>query len=231
MTFAKHYLNNLELWLLPARAIFIPALKTLIISDVHLGKINHFRKAGIAVPVAANQANLEILVKLLMEHRPERVIFIGDLSHSHYNAEWETLGPIVSGFSSCSFELVPGNHDIMSAIQYQRHKILVHPLELAITSEILLVHEPVERMGRYVISGHLHPAVSLSGRGRQSLTLPCFWFGKRQGILPAFGVFTGMKPILPEPGDKVFAVVKNDVLDVSLPATVENNADGKLKSR
>ena len=220
MPTATHQFGNLEFRLLPERAAYIPALKSLIVSDVHFGKINHFRKAGIAVPLAANQANLEILVKLLMVYKPERVIFIGDLSHSHYNAEWETLGPVIANYSSCSFELVPGNHDIMSAFQYQRHKIVVHPLELKLTAEISLTHEPLEREGAYVISGHVHPAVSLSGRGRQSITLPCFWFGNRQAIFPAFGVFTGMKLILPELNDKVFAVIKNDVLDVSLPATV-----------
>lgn len=200
----------------------------MVISDVHLGKINHFRKAGIAVPVAANQVNLETLVKLMMEHKPDRVIFIGDLFHSVYNAEWETLGPIIKNFSSCSFELVPGNHDIMSAVQYERHQIHVRSVELALTPEIILTHEPSEiEREAYVICGHVHPAVSLSGRGRQSLTLPCFWFGKRQAILPAFGVFTGMKPIWPEAGDKVFAVLKNDVLDVSLPP-VENNTNGEF---
>ena len=220
MSMAAYHLNNLEFRLLPERAVYVPKLKSLIISDVHFGKINHFRKAGIAVPMAANHANLEILVKLLMVHKPERVIFIGDLAHSHYNAEWETLGPVISHFSSCSFELVPGNHDIMSPTQYQKHNIVVHPPELNLAAGILLTHEPLERDKAYVISGHVHPAVSLSGRGRQSITLPCFWFGKSQAILPAFGVFTGMKIILPEPTDKVFAVLENEVMDVSLPATV-----------
>jgi uncharacterized protein len=222
--------RNTEILLLAERAVFFVALKTLIISDVHLGKINHFRKAGIAVPVAANQVNLETMVKLLMEFQPKRVIFIGDLFHSHYNAEWEALGPIIRNFSSCSFELVPGNHDIMSALQYQRHQILVHPLELSLTPEILLTHEPQEKPRQsYIICGHVHPAVSLSGKGRQSLTLPCFWFGKHQAILPAFGVFTGMLPVKPNSGDRVFAVMKNEVVDVSL-SPVEKNANRKLKS-
>ena len=213
-----------EVLLLPERAIFFKALKTLVISDVHLGKINHFRKAGIAVPVAANRANLETLIKLLMELKPKRTIFIGDLFHSVYNAEWEALAPIIKNFSSCSFELVPGNHDIMSAVQYERHQIQVQPLELPLTSNIILTHEPREAAREsYVICGHIHPAVSLSGRGRQSITLPCFWFGKNQAVLPAFGVFTGMKPIAPVVGDQVFAVVKNEVLDVSLPPVEQNS--------
>jgi DNA ligase-associated metallophosphoesterase len=213
------------------RALFFPSLRTFVLSDLHLGKVNHFRKSGIAVPTAANEANLEALVKLLMQHQPKRVIFIGDLFHSHYNSEWEALAPIIRTFSSCSFELVPGNHDIMSAIQYERHGIVIHPLQYELTPKILLIHEPVETdvNDTYFISGHIHPAVHLNGRGRQSVTLPCFWFGKNQAILPAFGVFTGMKVIHPEPGDKVFAVVKDELVDVSLP-TVQDNANGKFQA-
>src|SRR5436189_5902028 len=106
-----------EVILLPERAVIFTRLQTMIISDLHLGKINHFRKAGIPVPVAANQANTETLIRLMMSHKPKRVIFIGDLFQSHYNAEWEVLGQVIKNFPSYSFELVPGNQDIRSAMQ------------------------------------------------------------------------------------------------------------------
>jgi DNA ligase-associated metallophosphoesterase len=229
MSVVNFMLMGVEVQLLPDRALYFPSLGVLVLSDLHLGKINHFRKSGIAVPLAANDANLEALVKLVLLHKPKRVIFIGDLFHSHYNSAWESLGPIIRNFSSCSFELVRGNHDIMSALQYERHGIIVQPIEYELTSKIFLIHEPMETavVDKYFISGHIHPAVHLSGRGRQSVTLPCFWFGKYQAVLPAFGVFTGMMVIRPEPGDNVFAIVKDELLDVSLPA-VQNNANGKF---
>jgi metallophosphoesterase superfamily enzyme len=37
----------------------------------------------------------------------------------------------------------------------------------------------------------VHPVAQLFGRGRQKLSLPCFAFGARGGLLPAFGEFTG----------------------------------------
>jgi DNA ligase-associated metallophosphoesterase len=217
--------------LLPERGLLFPALNTLVLSDLHLGKINHFRKAGIAVPIAANEVNLEALVELIMQHKPKRVIFIGDLFHSHYNSEWESFGQVIRNFRSCSFELVPGNHDIMSISQYERYNIVVHSLRYELTTDITLIHEPTETIEeeKYFISGHIHPAVHLSGKGRQSITLPCFWFGKYQAVLPAFGVFTGMKIIRPQKGDRVFAVLKNEILDVSLPA-VQDNADRKFQA-
>jgi len=153
----------------------------------------------------------------MMDFKPSRVIFIGDLFHSHYNTEWEVLGQVIKNFSLCSFELVPGNHDIMSNTQYQKHKIKQHEHQYQLTENIILVHEPVVNSAEslFYISGHLHPAITLTGKGRQSLTFPCFWFGKNQAILPAFGSFTGFKPIRPNEGDKVFAIVKNDLIEVN----------------
>lgn len=57
----------------------------------------------------------------------------------------------------------------------------------------------------YTLSGHLHPGITLSGKGRQRLRLPCFWFGAQTGILPAFGAFTGLADIQPRQGDQIFA--------------------------
>lgn len=214
---AKIDLMGETVWLLPQRAIFIPRLKTIILSDLHFGKINHFRRAGIAVPSAANHANTENLVKLIMDFSPERMIFIGDLFHSAYNDEWEVLGQVIKNFTVCSFELVPGNHDILSALQYEKNRIKLHGNRLSLTDRITLVHDPVDNTGdgEYFISGHIHPAITLNGKGRQSLTFPCFWFGKQQALLPAFGVFTGFKPIKPENGDKVFAIVEDELVEVS----------------
>ena len=40
-----------------------------------------------------------------------------------------------------------------------------------------LCHHPRPRRGAYVLAGHLHPCVSLGGRGFDQLRLPCFWLG------------------------------------------------------
>jgi metallophosphoesterase superfamily enzyme len=57
----------------------------------------------------------------------------------------------------------------------------------------------------------LHPAVQLFGKGKQVFTLPCYYFGETNGILPAFGSFTGKAIIALEPESKVFAVAGNVV--------------------
>jgi uncharacterized protein len=61
-----------------------------------------------------------------------------------------------------------------------------------------------------VLAGHLHPCITV-GRGIDRLRLPCFHFGANVGVLPAFGVFTGMHPIDRAPGDRVFVVADNAV--------------------
>jgi metallophosphoesterase superfamily enzyme len=78
----------------------------------------------------------------------------------------------------------------------------------------ILNHEPGASRGGYALSGHIHPAVRLSAGG-ESLRLPCFWFGARYGVLPAFGAFTGSAEVLPKRGDQVFVIAEEEVLQVA----------------
>lgn len=201
-----------ELTLLAHKAIWLPLHQLVIISDLHFGKINHFRKSGIPVPPKANEKNAEQLIDILNLHKPKKTIFLGDLFHSHYNDEWEVLGQITKHFNTCKFELVRGNHDIMSEVQYQRHQIQVHENSLSV-GRLVLTHEPMAEVpsGYYNLAGHLHPGIQLKGKARQSITLPCFHFGQHRGTLPAFGSFTGLARIKPKKEDRIFVVVENNV--------------------
>jgi DNA ligase-associated metallophosphoesterase len=204
-----------EFELLAQKAVFWKKESALLLADLHLGKVNHFRKSGIPVPVRAGDKSLEDLIDLIHLTRPQRVLCLGDLFHSHYNPAWEVFGEIVSHFRTVAFELIIGNHDIMSARQYERKKICVHEqLDLGPFS---MTHHPAEAVvpGRYNLAGHIHPGVNLRGKGQQSITLPCFYFGKHQGILPAFGMFTGIAKIRPEKGDQVFVIAEQNVIPVS----------------
>lgn len=211
---------DIELWdeqfgLCPQKAVFWKSQKTLLLSDLHLGKINHFRKAGIPVPSKANDHNLEIFIDLINLCKPSRIICLGDLFHSHYNTEWEVFGEVVKHFSPITFDLVLGNHDIMGRHQYIRKGIVVH--DTLRMGKFLLTHHPLDCVpdDTYNIAGHIHPGVSLKGKGRQSLTLPCFYFGLKQAYLPAFGKFTGLARITPTKADKVYIVAENKVMFVS----------------
>jgi DNA ligase-associated metallophosphoesterase len=199
----------------PQKALFWKKHKILFMADLHLGKINHFRKSGIAVPSKANDHNLEVFMEVVGLTKPTRIICLGDLFHSHYNPEWEVFGEVIRHYSDISFELVLGNHDIMSERQYERKNIKVYD-ELTI-DKFLFTHHPLDNIPEnlYNMSGHIHPGVHLRGKGRQSVTLPCFYFGERQAFLPAFGKFTGLAMIAPKKDDRIYVVADNKIMSVS----------------
>lgn len=213
-------LGGVNVLLLHERAMFLPGERTLVIGDLHFGKVNHFRRAGLPVPLAANQKNAERLIDLLNTWKPERVLFLGDLFHSTYNDDWEVVGQIVKHFPGSVFELIRGNHDILSDRQYPRHGINVS--DHVLIHHLLLTHEPMERstipVGQMNIAGHIHPAARLVGKGRQSITMPCFWLSENQLILPAFGTFTGLAVIRPEEHDTVYAIADGRLMELRPPA-------------
>lgn len=204
-----------ELVLMPEKALWWDAKKILMVADLHLGKINHFRKAGIPVPTKANNKNWESIIHLVQCTTPQRVIFLGDLFHSHYNEEWEVLRQLIKNFPEVSFELVVGNHDILSDNQYVRSNLKLHHEPLN-EKPFAFSHHPMENTPAecYNLCGHIHPGVSLRGKGKQGVTLPCFYFGERQGILPAFGSFTGMARIQPKKEDQIFVIADNAILKI-----------------
>ena len=203
-----------DLELLPEKAVWWAGRKMLLLADLHLGKVNHFRRSGVPLPEQPNAENLERFIRLVQTRQPERVVFLGDLFHSHYNDEWEAFGRILNHFPGISFELVMGNHDIMSRHQYTKHRLLVHDHSLVIDG-FTLTHEPEETEDTYNLAGHIHPGVRMTGRGRQRLRFPCFFFGRNQGILPAFGAFTGVHPLRPKKGDQVFIIAESRVMRIA----------------
>jgi hypothetical protein len=54
----------------------------------------------------------------------------------------------------------------------------------------------------------------MQGKGRQRLKFPCFYFTPGQGILPAFGSFTGIHPLRPKKNDSIYIIADQKVLHV-----------------
>ncbi|MBL7851419.1 MAG: ligase-associated DNA damage response endonuclease PdeM [Cyclobacteriaceae bacterium] len=214
--FTEIALGNRAVHLLPERAIFLPESDTLVLADLHFGKVNHFRRAGLPVPPAANQRNAERLIDLIQKMKPARTLFLGDLFHSAYNDDWEVVGQIVRHFPACSFVLVIGNHDILSERQYVRNGIQC--VDRISEGNVVFTHEPLEAKevadGTINVAGHLHPAARLTGKGRQSLVMPCFWKSEKHFILPAFGSFTGLAAIAPAETDTVYVLVDHRILEI-----------------
>ncbi len=204
-----------DLVLLPEKAIYWKQQKALIAADVHLGKVGHFRKAGIAVPQQLAQDDLSVLCRLVDTYQPQQIFFLGDLFHSAKNSDWNYFAAWREQCAHVDVHLIIGNHDIIKEEHYHQLNVATHP-ELK-TGPFLMLHHPVpptelEKSNGYVLCGHIHPGVKLTGRGRQDVTLPCFTFGARQAILPSFGKFTGRVAIRHLPTDHVFGVLHHRVI-------------------
>lgn len=193
----------------PSGALFWEDKKALLISDVHLGKVSHFRKHGVAIPNNAVSKNFTRLTEIVNYFDPETVVFLGDLFHSSKNSEWNLF---VEWSDCCVAEiiLIAGNHDIIAKENYDKIEVKIFK-ELEIEG-FLLTHHPTEKEGLFNFSGHIHPGVSLRGFGGQHIKLPCFFQKENQMILPAFGEFTGKYILVPEGNDLVYAVTKDEVI-------------------
>ena len=197
-----------KLDLLPLKAIYWSSKKTLIVSDLHLGKAGHFRKHGIAVSRRVHLHDLQNLIQLFDELNPEEVYFLGDLFHSDRNSEWLDFLTILQKYKNIRFTLIEGNHDILSE----------YPDQLTVVKEMTLgpfsfTHYRKEG-SEYNISGHIHPGVTVRGRAREGVTVPCFLFSKEFAVMPAFGQFTGIKKVRPLKNDTVYAIADNQVIEL-----------------
>ena len=205
------HIQGKEFQLHPLGGLFWEEKSLLLISDVHLGKVSHFRKFGAAVPRKAIHKNFVLLDMIVADFQPFQICFLGDLFHSSLNKEWELFENWV-GKTPAEIILVSGNHDIIDPEKYRQLNVEIFP-ELIIDN-FLLTHHPEEREGLFTFCGHIHPAVKLHGFGRQKLKLPCFFKSKNQMILPAFGEFTGTYTMNPSKNDEVYAIVEDVVVKV-----------------
>lgn len=202
-------INNQNFTLHCSGALFWEEQNILLISDVHLGKVTHFRKHGIALPPDSVKGNFAKLSKVVDFFKPKSVYFLGDLFHSKINSEWE-LFENWSLYTDAEMVLVAGNHDIISPMEYHNIGIRVH--QEIIIDGFLLTHHPEQRDECFNFCGHIHPGILLHGFGRQFLELPCFFQSAVQMILPAFGEFTGKYVLKPAKGNIVYALTKDDVM-------------------
>ena len=208
---------------LPERALWLPRQHTLLVADAHFGKAVSFRRLGVPVPQGTTAAALARLDAALARSGARRGVFLGDLLHSARGrapATLETVAAWRSARPALDLVLVRGNHD--------RHagdpppawgvRCVDEPWPLPGAAALLLAHHPQEQPGAYVLAGHVHPAAVLLGRARERLRLPCFHFGPRLGLLPAFGEFTGAHVLPRGAQDRVFVLAGTAVREVSQQA-------------
>jgi DNA ligase-associated metallophosphoesterase len=209
-------LSGATLRLLPERAAYWLEERLLLVADVHLGKAHSFRRLGVPVPEATTTGTLARLTRALQRSGARRLVVLGDLQHSaggRGHATIDAVGRWRRAHAAIEMTLVRGNHDARAGDPPAEWGIgIVH--EPWSVGTLALRHEPQAEAGRYVLAGHLHPAVHLHGRGPGGVRLPCFHFGAAVGVLPAFGEFTGSVGVRAAAGDRVFAIADDEVREV-----------------
>jgi uncharacterized protein len=210
MTPYRFLLHQQTLWLSPDRTLFWEEAGMLVISDAHLGKSGHFRKSGIAVPNRVFKEDMQRLIAQIQFFKPRILLFTGDLFHSHDNGEHQLFLKWRNDFPQLDISLVRGNHDILEQPWYDQCGIQLIEKQY-VCNGFCFVHDikdyQTDTSVQYAFSGHIHPGILLSGSARQSLRLPCFYFGRDYAVLPAFGRFTGTFLIEPRAKEQVFAIL------------------------
>lgn len=171
------------------RALYWPARRRLLIADLHLGKGNILRAAGIAVPSGGTAHDLARLDVLLGQVNAAELWVLGDFLHGsrhpdveHEWRQWFTRQP------GLSVAVVEGNHD--RALQADALGIERLPDDI-LDGPFRFRHLPLSReepSEAHVLCGHLHPVVRLPGLPRR---YPAFLLYASQTVLPAFSTFTG----------------------------------------
>src|SRR5690606_15254096 len=174
--------------LFAGRALYWPARSRLLIADLHLGKGDILRGAGIPVPSGGTALDLTRLGALLETTQARQLWILGDFLHGarqpRVEAAWRTF---MGGHPGCAASVIAGNHDRALVPDAAG---LVHLPDDVRDGPFRFRHMPVDAPGgaEHVICGHLHPVVRLPGLSGR---FPALLLDPHQTILPAFSAFTG----------------------------------------
>lgn len=182
-SFAGH-----ELVALPEGALLWPARRALIVADLHLEKASWFARGGQMLPPYDSQATLTELTALVRRTEAVELWCLGDSFHDREGCE--RLPPdarrmLTDLTASLHFVWITGNHDA-GMVDHCGGEIMVE----AEVEGLIFRHEAEVGERRPELSGHFHPKLRLTHRGR-NLARRCFVLTETKLILPAFGALTG----------------------------------------
>ncbi|MCC5929406.1 MAG: ligase-associated DNA damage response endonuclease PdeM [Cyclobacteriaceae bacterium] len=197
------------LYLHPYHAVYWKDKNMLWLADVHLGKAAHFRKSGVPIPNSVHMEDYRKMERLIEEYMPEKILFLGDLFHSSLNNEWIYFKKWIKKYTDIKFSLISGNHDILEIGEYSGLEWIP---EYLMMPPFLFSHKPININDLYNVCGHLHPGVVLKSEAMNHIRIPCFYFGKSTGILPAFGNFTGCTTMDYDLDDNIFIIAEEQVV-------------------
>lgn len=182
-SFAGH-----DLVALPQGALFWPARRALLVADLHFEKASWFARFGQMLPPYDSLATLADLTALVAATDAAELWCLGDSFHDSAGCERlpatarEALTTLTARLR---WVWITGNHDA-GLVDHCGGEIMIE----AEVEGLLLRHEAEPGEPRPELSGHFHPKLRLTVRGRR-VARRCFVATDRKLILPAFGALTG----------------------------------------
>ncbi|MDE2405482.1 MAG: ligase-associated DNA damage response endonuclease PdeM [Sphingomonadales bacterium] len=174
--------------LVGGRALFWRAESALVLADLHLEKASFFARHGQMLPPYDSRATLERVADALRATGARRVFCLGDNFHDADGAsrlEPHAAGMLAALVRATDWVWITGNHDAGPVTGVGGCAVD----ELAVGG-IALRHQASARATGPELSGHYHPKLAITARGRR-IARPCAVASERRLILPAFGALTG----------------------------------------
>lgn len=174
---------------LGAGALWWPTRRALVVADLHLEKGSWFAKRGQMLPPYDSLATLADLTALVTACAPRELWCLGDSFHDAAGCARlpDAAQKMLRGLTgSLDWVWVTGNHDIGGVIDLCGGRIV----DEAVVDGIVLRHEAERTETRPEMSGHFHPKLRVTLRGR-NVARRCFVASATKLILPAFGSLTG----------------------------------------
>ncbi len=175
-----------ELALAEGLALYWPRERALLVADLHLEKASFYARFGQMLPPYDSRETLGRLADAVRATGARRVFCLGDNFHDKDGAD--RLEPHAAGMldalcRATDWVWVSGNHD-------QGRIPAGTAVDEIEVGGIVLRHEALPGELRPELSGHFHPKLKVTARGRR-LVRPCAVASERKLILPAFGALTG----------------------------------------
>lgn len=180
--------SGYDLLALPQGALFWPARKALLVADLHLEKASWFASGGQMLPPYDSLATLADLAAIAAATAPEEIWCLGDSFHDREGCERlpaDARALLLSLTGATRWTWIVGNHD--PGFADQCGGAIVAEAEV---DGLVLRHEADPDETRPELSGHFHPKLRISRRGRL-VSRRCFVASAAKLILPAFGSLTG----------------------------------------
>ena len=172
----------------PEGALHWPAEQALLVADLHLEKASWFAAGGQLLPPYDSLATLQALAQEVDLTGATRLFCLGDSFHDRFGCDRlpTDARSLLTGLTSrLDWVWIVGNHDAGFA-DHCGGRVE----EECEVGGIMLRHEAVAGDPRSEMSGHYHPKLRLSLKGR-SVSRRCFVASATKLILPAYGAFTG----------------------------------------